>query len=135
MVEYGRTQAAGPIEQLGYIWLFVISGIFLVVIGLFILLGRLQRLNIFLFKLSNNLDLWQQTSPVQVQIMFGVLFLIPAILLGIFYIRRLLARKERRFLPVRSLFLVLFIALSILSFTGTINSARFFTFWFTFQGI
>jgi cytochrome c-type biogenesis protein len=113
----------------------IISGAFLVFIGLLIALGRLQRFNIFLFRLAGWLEKWNTVNPGQVRLGFTLLFLIPAVLVGASYLRR--ARSERRFplLPGRAAFLLLFLALAAVTATGVLDPTGFFTFWFTYQGI
>ncbi len=113
----------------------ILSGIFLVIIGLFILLGRLQRTNIFLFTLANNLEAWHKSNPWQPQLLFGFLFLLPVLFLGYSYGKKLRLKANHLFLPIRFIFILLFLLLSILTFVGLINPAGFFKSWFTFQGI
>ena len=112
----------------------VLSGVFLVLIGLLIALGRLQRFNIFLFRLAGLLEGWNAAHPWQVRLVFTALFLVPAVLLGISYVKR--ARSTGRgLLPLQGTFLLLFLALAVLTTTGIVNPTGFFTFWFTYQGI
>ena len=113
----------------------IVSGVFLVFIGLFILLGRLQRMNIFLFRLAGNLDQWGQNAPLHVQLFFGLLFILPALLLAFFYLKKAIAEKKYPFKPLRFAFFLTFLLISVLSFAGVITPSRFFTFWLTFQGI
>ena len=113
----------------------IVSGVFLVFIGLFILLGRLQRVNIFLFRLAGNLDQWGQIAPLQVQLFFGLLFILPALLVAFFYLKKAKVEKKYPFRPLPFAFFLTFLLISVLSFTGAITPSRFFTFWFTFQGI
>jgi cytochrome c-type biogenesis protein len=111
------------------------SGAFLVFIGLLIVLGRLQRFNIFLFRLAGRLEDWSAASPWQVRLAFSILFLLPVVLLGISYLRR--ARNAERFplLPGRAVFFLLFLALAVVTFAGVLDPTVFFSFWFTYQGI
>jgi cytochrome c-type biogenesis protein len=113
----------------------IASGAFLVLIGLLMVLGRLQRFNIFLFRLSGLLEAWGAASPWRVRLVFSVLFLLPVVLLGISYLRR--ARSARRFplLPGRAFFLLLFLALAVMTFAGVLDPTGIFSFWFTYQGI
>jgi cytochrome c-type biogenesis protein len=113
----------------------IVSGAFLVFIGLLIALGRLQRFNIFLFRLAGWLENWNAARPWQVRISFTLLFLIPAFALGVSYLKR--ARSENRFrlLPGRAVFLLLFLALAIVTASGVLDPTGFFTFWFTYQGM
>ena len=113
----------------------IISGAFLVLIGLLIALGRLQRFNIFLFRLAGWLESWNAASPWQVRLGFTILFLLPAILLGISYLRRSRAQGRVPLLPGRAVFLLLFLALAVVTVVGVLDPTGFFTFWFTYQGI
>jgi cytochrome c-type biogenesis protein len=113
----------------------IVSGAFLVFIGLLIALGRLQRFNIFLFRLAGWLNSWNAAHPWQVRLGFTLLFFVPALLLGVSYLKR--ARAERRLplLPGRAVFLLLFLALAVGTAAGVLDLTGFFTFWFTYQGI
>ena len=113
----------------------IVSGAFLVFIGLLILLGRLQRFNIFLFRISSALQGWQESSPLQVRLFFAGLFAVPAVLLLVSILRRVRVEGRFRFFPGRSAFAVAFLVLTVLTLTSVINPTGFFTFWFTFQGI
>jgi cytochrome c-type biogenesis protein len=113
----------------------IVSGAFLVFIGLLIVLGRLQRFNIFLFRLAGLLEDWGDASPGSARLVFSILFLLPVVLLGLSYLRR--ARNTERFplLPGRAVFLVLFLALAVVTFAGLLDPTDFFSFWFSYQGI
>jgi cytochrome c-type biogenesis protein len=113
----------------------IASGAFLVFIGLLIVLGRLQRFNILLFRLAGWLENWNTAHPGQVRLSFTVLFLIPMFVLGVSYFKR--ARSEKKFvlLPGRAAFLLLFLVLAVTTAIGVLQPTGFFTFWFTYQGI
>ncbi len=113
----------------------ILSGAFLVFIGLLIALGRLQRFNIFLFRLAGWLDTWNAANPWQVRLSFTAVFLVPAILLGVSYLRRVRSAGRLVLLPGRAAFLLLFLALAVMTASGVLDPTGFFTFWFTFQGI
>ncbi|MBA7647529.1 hypothetical protein ES703_55301 [subsurface metagenome] len=66
----------------------IVSGMFLVFIGLLILLGRLQRINIFLFSMSAGLQNWESADPLGARLVFGLAFLVFCLVVGIFYARR-----------------------------------------------
>ena len=53
-----------------------ISGVFLIIIGILILLGRLQKLNIWLAILSQSLYSWDQANPSLSRLVFGIVFLL-----------------------------------------------------------
>ncbi len=120
----------------------IASGIFLIMIGILILLGRLQRLNIFLFSSAYTLQAWQESSPLLSRLVLSTLFLIPFFLLLFAYIRR--ANKVRRqeklslkklIRPGRIIFLTILLLLGILTLSGTVNLVDLLSYWFTFQGI
>jgi len=120
----------------------IASGIFLIMIGILILLGRLQRLNIFLFSSAYALQAWQESSPLLSRMVLSALFLIPFILLLFSYIHKV--KKVRRqeklpykklIMPGRIIFLSVFLLLSVLTLSGTLNIAAIISYWFTFQGI
>ncbi|MBN1837651.1 MAG: cytochrome c biogenesis protein CcdA [Spirochaetales bacterium] len=113
----------------------IASGAFLVLIGLLILLGRLQRFNVLLFQASSALQAWRESSPLQVRLFFAALLVVPAVLLIVSIFRRARAEGRLRFLPGRTLFAAGFLALTALTLGGVVDPTRFFTFWFTFQGI
>jgi cytochrome c-type biogenesis protein len=113
----------------------IVSGVFLVFIGLLIALGRLQRFNILLFRLAGWLNSWNTSHPGQVRLSFTLLFLIPVFLLGISYLKRARSDGPLPLLPVRAVFLLLFLALAIVTAAGVLDPTGFFTSWFTFQGI
>jgi hypothetical protein len=113
----------------------IASGAFLVFIGLLIALGRLQRFNIFLFRLAGWLENWKAAHPWQVRLSFTLVFLIPAILLGISYVKRARSAGRLPLLPGRAVLLLLFLALAVVTASGVLDPTGFFTFWFTYQGI
>jgi cytochrome c-type biogenesis protein len=113
----------------------IASGAFLVFIGLLILLGRLQRFNIFLFRVSAALQSWQQADPGNVRLFFAGIFAVPAVFLIISIVRKFRAEGRVRFLPGRWIFTLVFLALSVLTLSAVVEPTAFFTFWFTFQGI
>jgi hypothetical protein len=113
----------------------IISGAFLVFIGLLIALGRLQRFNIFLFRLATWLENWHTANPWQVRLTFTLVFLIPVIPLGLSYLKRARSAGRLPLLPGRALFLLLFLALAVVTASGVLDPTGFFTFWFTYQGI
>ncbi|MBN2553948.1 MAG: cytochrome c biogenesis protein CcdA [Spirochaetales bacterium] len=118
-----------------FIALRIVSGVFLVLLGLLIALGRLQRFNIFLFRLAGLLESWKTANPLQVRLFFAILFFLPVVPIGISYLKRGKTEGKLPLLPGRALFLLLCLALSAMTITGLLNPARFFTLWFTYQGI
>jgi cytochrome c-type biogenesis protein len=118
----------------------IVSGLFLVLIGVLILLGRLQKFNAFLFSLSNDIRVWERANPVGARALFGVLPLFITFLVLFFYIRRIrLERAEagRQILirPVRIALVVLLLAVAVLSFTGFVSFSGLLSSWLNYQGI
>ena len=113
----------------------IISGIFLVLIGISILQGRLQKLNICLFSLANNLETWRQSRPGGLRLFFGLLFTLPVFVLAYSYFKKVSASRKLFFQPVRFTFMLLFLVLAVLTLAGLIDPTGFFSFWFTFRGI
>ncbi len=114
------------------------SGIFLIVIGILIILGRLQKLNIFLFKLADSLNTMREKNPGELKAIFTTIFLIPGITLLFFYAKKIIkerGREIRKFHPIWLFFTILFIILGLATLLGILDTSKIFTFWFTFQGI
>jgi cytochrome c-type biogenesis protein len=129
-----------------------ISGVFLIVIGILILLGRLQRLNIILAVFSQALYTWDQANPLLSRLIFGALFLLVGLLIFVFYVKRVgsekvLANGEdggekdrgvssvKVIRPLRIFFIILCVVASVLTLTGTIDVASYLATWFSFQGL
>jgi cytochrome c-type biogenesis protein len=116
----------------------IASGSFLVFIGLLILSGRLQRLNIFLYRLAAGLVAWQEASPTQVRLLFASLLALPGLLFLTFFLVELFrpaGPARRRRLVLRPSLALLFLALSGLTLAETLNPAGFLAFWLAYQGI
>lgn len=105
-----------------------LSGALLLVIGLFILFGRYQALNIFLIKSEYLFIEWARGGGPAVRFVPALLYLfIAALPLAI----RALRRKPRtRFLAV---FSGLFAALALLQGTGVLDSAGLLAQWFSYR--
>jgi len=131
------------------------SGVFLIFIGVLIFTGRLSRINIFLFRLSNGLESLNEEFPIGTAIVSGLVFLIPAILLGISFVKRLAQRNtiadpgdelengeleseeqgKNKFPIVRLIFSSLFLVISVLVFTRILDIGTILSSWLTFQGL
>lgn len=135
-----------------------ISGVFLIIIGILILLGRLQRLNIWLAILSQNLYSWDQANPLFSRLVFGIVFLLFGLVILLSYIRRNAIERRRvggdteqssapendstkgsrgiRLIrPLRILVILVSVAVSVLTFTGVINIAGYLASWISYQGL
>ena len=118
----------------------IISGLFLVLIGIMILLGKLQRLNIFLFSLSRDLQVWGDTYPWGARLLFGLPPLLFTSLIVFFYARRVRIEKTASgravvIKPFRIALVFLFMLVTFLSFTGLANFSDLLSLWLNFQGI
>ncbi len=136
----------------------IVSGTFLVFIGLLILLGRFQRINIFLFSMSAGLQNWESADPLGVRLVFGLVFLVFCLAIGIFYARRVhrdenetaaspvAPERERHsgasrarlwafVRPLRLFFMLLFLLAGILTLSGLTDVTSLIFFWLNFQGI
>jgi cytochrome c-type biogenesis protein len=112
----------------------IFSGIFLTAIGLLVLLGRLQRLNVALFALAGRLMEWHSSAPQQTRWAFGFFFFGVFLILAACWLRGLIRHRRRR-RPVLLSFGALTLALAVLSFTAVIDPAAFLTSWLVFQGL
>ncbi len=127
----------------------IISGIFLVIIGVLIFSGSLIRFNAVLFTAADIVEKWYRNNPVPAKILSGLFFIFLAIALSLPYFRvKLLSRSSTlnqqqsdatrtavKLHPVRLAFILLSLTVSILSFLGIINIPELLTFWLRFQGI
>ena len=114
------------------------SGIFLIAVGVLIILGRLQRFNMVLFKLSNTIEAVKQQNPAYMAHLFGTLFFIPGAALLFLYLKRIFRRKHSAKIslyPALLIFTLFFLVIGILTFLRVIDTSKIITFWFTFQGI
>jgi len=111
-----------------------------VLIGALIMLGRLQRMNIALYRMAQAVASWQQASPGPVRLVFALALGVPGLLLAAFFLRELLrgtavAPARGRRLAVRLGFALAFISLAGLTLAGVLNPAGLLTFWLSYQGI
>ncbi|MCF7927578.1 MAG: cytochrome c biogenesis protein CcdA [Spirochaetales bacterium] len=116
-----------------------ISGVFLIIIGLFIAFGQLAQINRTLFSTAYSLQEWNQADPVRARIITGIWTLIAASLVYLPWIIRKLRRdrqpKRTFFAPARTVYGVLFIALAVMEFAGAIDLIKVISSWFLYQGI
>jgi len=120
----------------------IVSGIFLIVLGILIFVGSLSRMNAFMFTIAGDFQEWSEANPLGPRLLFGSLFLVLSLLFVVFYLRRVFriihgkeSNKKSLFLPVRLLFIIILTVASVLSYTGVLDISRMFTHWLTFQGI
>ena len=111
------------------------SGLFLVAIGILILLGRMRQLNALLFSLAYRLEGWQAAHPSAPAVLFGSVFLLLCLLIVFFYGKRVMRAGKFEILPIRLFFIMGFLVLSILSFTGVVDFVAILSGWLSFQGL
>jgi cytochrome c-type biogenesis protein len=127
----------------------IASGVFLVLIGVMIAVGRLQQFNVVLFSLAYRIEGWESEHPAAARVLFASIFYALALLVAVFAIRR--RQKDRRTAieppvdggskpgvaarPVRWSFVVLFVIVGTLALVGAIDLSRALSVWFSYQGI
>jgi len=115
----------------------IMSGIFLVGIGLLILSGRIQAITFSFTVAANNLRAWNQSSPVLVQLLGGLFLLSIAFAVLIPFIKRSLKSNSVHELQISRFiigFSVLFTLLGFSHIFGLFNLAEFFAGWLEFGG-
>jgi cytochrome c-type biogenesis protein len=138
----------------------IISGIFLVIIGLLIMFGRLQSISAAFVQLGRNISQWESAHPASARIVIGSVYLFIAFL---FFVPAILRKVKTAsasqhkpgsddrpkdpaepvpaqnggnvFTPGKTIFAGLFTILAILQYAGLINTAAFLFNWFTYQGL
>ena len=114
------------------------SGIFLIFIGILIILGRLQKLNIALFNLAGLIEQAKTQNPVYIANLFASIFLIPGLILLVSYIRNVFRTRgtgKNRLHLLWLFFTIFFLVTAVLTFLRIIDTSKIVTFWITFQGI
>ena len=118
----------------------ILSGIFLILIGLLILFGQLKEINSLIFKIAGTLSIIEYKQPGIIGLIFGLCFILLSAILIFFYIRKLLSvlkvkdNNAKIILPYRIIFISLFLIIGILILTGILNISALLIKWFTFQG-
>jgi cytochrome c-type biogenesis protein len=107
------------------------SGVFLILMGIFILLGRFALLNAFFLKSGYALASWVESNGAAAKFIPATAFFLAALLPPAFY-----SIKKRSF-PPGSMFLVCtaFLLLAIAQTTELIDCAALAARWFVYQGI
>ena len=110
----------------------VVSGLFLVGIGLLIAFGRLQRFNAVVLQWGASLQRWGEASPGEARLVLTVTFaalgLLPLIVWG-------LHSRDRSLSTVRLALFGIFGVLALLQGLGVVNLPELIGNWLTFQGI
>lgn len=116
----------------------IASGVFLVLIGAMIALGRLQQFNVVLFSAAYRLESWEELHALAARGLFSGFFYLIGVLV---FVPTLLAyQRDRRegvcrVRPVRIILVLLLLAAGTLSLVGVINFSSALSFWFSYQGI
>ncbi len=110
----------------------VISGIFIIFIGIFIFLNKLSNINIVLYQYANSFGVWYEINSALFNTVTGIINLIFVTLLVLKVLKN---RKSDKRVLIPLIFTVLFLALSITSFLGVINWGYIILTYLTFQGI
>lgn len=118
------------------------SGVFLILIGILIITGKLSKLNIFLYQSANALNNFGQNYPGAIALISGALFLLLATpaALRFFHRARLwqsggAEESENRFPAVSLFVMILLILTALLSFAKVIDWRSFLITWLTYQGL
>jgi cytochrome c-type biogenesis protein len=108
-----------------------ISGIFLILMGAMMALGRLTALNAFFQKTGYGLSQWAQSGAVSVRLIPGLFFLG----LGLTpFLVHIIRKRRIPSLPF-CIWSCLFLVLGAVNITGLLNCAAFISQWFSFSGI
>lgn len=114
-----------------------VSGLVLVVVGLLIMTGRFQRMTAWFYQAGFRLNNWHQVNPLTSRLLFSLLLLLPAVLLGLPLLRRFKVRagEQETIGVLRLTAALLFLALALLQISGLIEIPLLFSRWLSFQGI
>jgi cytochrome c-type biogenesis protein len=109
----------------------IISGLFIIGIGLLMIFGRFILLSAFFLKNGYALAKWAAGNTVSVRLAPALFFLLIAVIPPL--VR--LTRKKTPFKPAVIIFSSLFLLLTVMNMLGVINCAAVFSKWLTFTGI
>jgi cytochrome c-type biogenesis protein len=110
----------------------VISGIFLVGIGLLILSGRIQTITFTFAQAAIGLRTWNMAAPVPVRLGGGLLFMATAFVILIPFIKRSIRNGTEKKLQISKItigFSVFFTLMALAHILGIFNLADFFAGW------
>jgi cytochrome c-type biogenesis protein len=110
-----------------------ISGIFLIGIGVFILLGQYQQLNIFLMKNEYAFSVWAKNGGLPVRLLPAALFFLIAALPPVLQLRKNGGETPARRPWLRIIFSGVFGTLGILQIAGTLDSAKLLARWLLYR--
>jgi cytochrome c-type biogenesis protein len=123
----------------------VISGVFLILIGILIISGQLQQINTAFASLGRNLSTWSAEKPLLSRLVFSLSLFFIALIPYMRPITILIKNtggsssdaetKPALFRPLRVTFSTIFLVFGILEAIGLIDIATAMGDWFTYQGI
>ncbi len=125
-----RDKTQGIKRNLGKIR--VISGIFIIFLGIFITLNKLSNINIALFNFSSSFSQLYVDFRVPLNMLFSIILLTPGILLTIKIVTKI--RISPKYIPAL-LFPIALITISLLSIVGKIRWNLIIEKYLNFQGI
>ena len=111
----------------------IASGAFLVLLGALVILGRLQRMNSWLFMFSGILHAWSEGEPWASRFVFAGVFAACAAALVISMI--IAVRRRGPFPVVRTASFAFFSALAALTLAGVVDVSAFLASWLSFRGL
>jgi cytochrome c-type biogenesis protein len=108
-----------------------LSGLFLVLMGVFILLGRLALLNAFFLKNGYALAAWAESGSLAARFIPAAVFFLAALIPFVFF-----GIRKKKLPPFAAkLCCGIFLALGIAQAAGFINCAAVISTWFLYQGL
>jgi len=111
----------------------IASGAFLVLLGALVILGRLQRLNSWLFRFSGILHAWSLAAPLASRLLFAAMFALGTLALLAGILRRVL--RHGALPPIRSALAAILAALAALTSAGVIDIPALLVAWLSFRGL
>jgi cytochrome c-type biogenesis protein len=108
-----------------------ISGIFLIAIGLFMMLGRFKTLTPFFLKQGYAIAAWTQNGGLAIRLVPAIVFLA----IALFPIIIKLIKQKYIFSPGTLVFSGIFLALTILQAAGIINCLDLVSRWMSYIGV
>ncbi|MFW5694639.1 MAG: cytochrome c biogenesis protein CcdA [Alkalispirochaeta sp.] len=110
----------------------VVSGVFLVAMGLLIMFGRFQQLNGWLLSAGNQVQRWAAANPTPARLVFGIT---PIVLAGFQPAVRALRGARLRPGWFGSSISFILVAAGIAHLLGSIDLASLFAGWLQYQGV
>jgi hypothetical protein len=111
----------------------VVSGLFLVALGILVVLNRLQGVSAFAFRAASALQEWNARDVMGPRVLFGSLLAGLAIPFLWSAVRSIIMKRKTP--VIRAVFFATFAILSALTFCGVIDAVQAVSRWLTFQGL